>query len=173
MAFRDLTDVLGVTPPKTLPICGVLVEFPATISARSGQMLLAVAASARSSADATPDEVASRLHLTDEDGERLEAELLGDGAQALDDLGVIGDRRQHVVQTLIAWHLRGQEAAEAVWHGAGKATAPKDSKPRGGRASKTVGGARGRSKAGAGASSAPRKVAAATSRRGSRSAGTA
>jgi hypothetical protein len=165
MAFRDLTDVLGATSPKVLPIRGASVEFPGAISAWAGQMLLAIRRMAaqqveEGGSDASTARVVLDAGLiTEQDGLRLEGELLGDGAQALDDLGVFGDGRQRVISTLMTWHLSGQEAAEVVWEG--KAPTPNRATKRrtAGSSSRTGGTARASSRTGAGASSEPRKRA--------------
>lgn len=166
MAFRDLTDVLGATRAKVLPIHGREVAFPGTISAWAGQLLLAIrrateeSAAAGSSQVDTATLVMSSGLATEQDALQLERELLGDGAAVLDELGVIGDARVRVVGTLTVWHLSGQEAAELAWEG--KAQDPPNRATRrrtAGSSSPTAGTARARSKAGAGASSGRRTTA--------------
>ena len=159
MAFRDLTDVLGVSTPKRLPICGREVEFPSTISAWAGQLLLAIrhaaaeAAAAGSPASDMTELAMSGVAASEEDALRLERELLGDGGAVLDEMGVLGDARMRVVSTLIVWHLSGIEAAEVAWEG--KAPTPnREARREVGRASRTAGSAKARSRTAAGASSA-------------------
>lgn len=175
MAFRDLADVLDVPSPKILPINGTMVEFPGRISAASGALLILMRQKAvAGELDAAADLADTGL-ITDARALELEAELLGDGVQQLDELGVFGDGRARVVQTLMAWHMSGQEAAEAVWEG--KAQAPrqvgtKSSRPRAGRGSRTAatltaGGGAARSRAADGAASGRRTTTKGTSARGS------
>lgn len=167
MAFRDLTDVLGVTPDKVLPIEGHDVAFPARISAWAGTMLLAIQEAALRKAESGVDpssidldDLVTELAMQENDALDLEREILGDGAEQLAALGVIGEARQHVINTLMAWHLRGREAAEAVWDPPeGKAPALNRATRRAtaGRSSTTGGTARGRSRTAGGASSAAPK----------------
>lgn len=161
MAFRDLTDVLGATPAKVLPIHGKMIEFPGRVSARAGMLLLAIQRAAQEQqaelGEILPDQVvvaAVGLDGADEAGKYLEAEMLGDSRGELDALGVVGVERDRILATLTVWHLSGQDAAEAVWEG--KDPAPKASKPKAGRASKMAGGAGVRSRAAGGASSGSR-----------------
>lgn len=185
MAFRDLTDVLGVTPPKTLPIHGEQVEFPARVSARTGMLLLTL--QHRADAGEDVESVVDSLGLDDAAAVELERDLLGeDGLRRLDALGVIGDARAHVVGTLIAWHMRGEAAAVATWEAGPVTTAGKDAaasnratrRKTAGRSSKTAGAAAARSTAGSssartsgGASSGRRTAKAPATRRGSSSTG--
>jgi hypothetical protein len=165
--FDDLVDVLGITPAKVLPIHGQQVAFPGRVSARTGMLLLAIsrAAAARGGERSDVEGAVAALGLTDADAAELEADILGPSAAVLDDLGVIGDARQHVMGTLVAWHLGGQEAAEQAWAagaGSGKAQAPSSRATRratAGRSSKTDGRAVAPSRAAAGGSSAARRRA--------------
>jgi hypothetical protein len=147
MAFRDLTDVLGVSTPKVLPIRGRSVEFPGTISAWAGTLLLALrraAAESIESGDVDPSDVAGLVlstgAATEMDALRLERELLGDAGDVLDELGVMGEGRQHIIGTLTVWHLSGEEAATACWEGKAPVQ-PNRAKRRttAGRSSKTAG----------------------------------
>jgi hypothetical protein len=185
VAFRDLTDVLGVTPPKTLPIHGEQVSFPARVSARTGMLLLTL--QHRASAGEGVKDVVDSLALDDDAAAELERDLLGEaGARRLDELGVIGDARAHVMGTLIAWHLGGEEAASATWEAGpvttqGKAAAASNRATRrrtAGQSSKAAGTAAARSKGtstsaptSGGASSDRRTTKATASRRGSSSTG--
>ncbi len=165
MPFEDLVDVLGITPAKVLPIAGRQVAFPGRVSARTGMLLLAIQrdAVARGGEQRDVDETVAALGLTDDDAEALEAELFGESRAVLDELGVIGEARQLVMGTLVAWHLGGQEAAEKTWAagaGGGKAQAPSNRATRrttAGRSSKTAGKAAGPSRTAAGAASAGRR----------------
>lgn len=166
MGFTDLQDVLGTTPAKVLPIMGRKVAFPGRVSARTGMLLLSIQRDAVAQGGESGDVEATveALGLTDEDAEQLEVELFGDGRAVLDELGVIGEARQLVMGTLVAWHLGGIEAAEATWEAGtgGKAPAPSNRATRRktvGRSSKTAATAAGRSRAGAGAPSARRRPA--------------
>lgn len=175
MAFRDLTDVLGATRTKELPIHGRKVAFPGTVSAWAGQLLMAIRHAAEESAaagspDADPvDLVLASGAATEADALELERELFGDGAAVLDELGVIGEARAHVASTLVAWHLGGEEAALRAWEAGpkGKAPAPNRATRRrmAGSSSKTGGTAKASSRTAAGDSPARR----ATGSRGTRS----
>jgi len=163
--FRDLTDILGTTPPRALPIGGQVVEFPGVISAWAGQMLLSIRRAAAQEVEAGGDAeqgaqaVLAADLVSDQDGLRLERELLGDGLEVLDDLAVFGDARQRVISTLMTWHLSGQEAAEMVWEGKGPTPNRATKRATAGRSSKTAGTAKAQSRAVGGASSAGRKPA--------------
>ena len=162
MGFTDLQDVLGTTPAKVLPIMGREVAFPGRVSARTGMLLLSIQRDAASAGDV--DATVEALGLTDADAEALEVELFGDGRAVLDELGVIGESRQLVMGTLVAWHLGGEQAAVEVWEAGvgGKAGAPSNRATRrrtAGSSSKTAGGGAARSRAGAGAPTARRRAA--------------
>lgn len=167
MPFEDLVDVLGITPAKVLPIAGQQVAFPGRVNARTGMLLLAIQRDAITRGDGQRglEETISALGLTDADAEQLEVELFGESRHLLDELGVIGEARQLVMGTLVAWHLGGQAAAEETWAkgaGAGKAPAPSNRATRratAGRSSKTAGKGAAPSKAGTGAASAARRRA--------------
>lgn len=149
MAWADLTDVLGTTPPKQIPIHARMVDFPARISAWAGMTLLAIQRAAETGADA--ETTLERSGVTEDTATRLQNELLGSGAAVLDELGVIGDARNHVIQTLTVWHLHGEEAAARVWASPGKAPSP-PKKKKGGRRSTKNGKAGATSAAAGGAS---------------------
>jgi hypothetical protein len=165
MGFDDLADVLGITPAKVLPIGGRQVAFPGRVSARTGMLLLSLQRDALAR-DGDVEATIEALGLTDEDGEELEREIFGEAAAVLDELGVIGEARQLVMGTLVAWHLGGVEAAEKTWAAGvgGKAQTPGTSnratrRKTAGRSSKTAPTAAARSRAGSGASSAkPRRA---------------
>lgn len=149
MTFRDLTEVLG-SEPKVLPIRGTDVEFPGRISARTGTLLLKLQEEVEAGNDVVDDLVASGI-ITAEDAIEIEDDLLGDGRRVLDEMGVVGQMRQRVVETLTAWHLGGEEAAIGVWEG--KAL-NREQRRKVGKNSRAVGKDSARSRTGNGASSA-------------------
>lgn len=162
MGFTDLQDVLGTTPAKVLPIMGREVAFPGRVSARTGMLLLSIQRDASAAGDV--DATVEALGLTEEDAAQLERDIFGDGQAVLDELGVIGEPRQLVMGTLVAWHLGGEAAALEVWEAGvgGKAAAPSNRATRrrtAGSSSKTAGGGAARSKAAGGASPARRPQA--------------
>lgn len=159
MGFTDLQDVLGISPAKVLPIMGRQVAFPGRVSARTGMLLLSIQRDAAAAGDV--DATIESLGLTDDDAEALEAEIFGDARAVLDELGVIGESRQLVMGTLVAWHLGGEQAAVQVWEAGpgGKAPAPSSRATRrrtAGSSSKMAGGGAARSKAAGGAPTARR-----------------
>ena len=138
MAFRDLDEVLGLAPPVVLPIGGREYAFPGDISARAWLVLTRLAESLRGGAD---DDV---VVASDEEEAALRAELFGEGEAAMVADGCTAAEMKAVFYTLVAWHLGGKEAAEAVWESGGdegKVPAPnraqKRSRPRGSRAGST------------------------------------
>ena len=162
MGFTDLQDVLGTTPAKVLPIMGRQVAFPGRVSARTGMLLLSLQRDAV--ANGSVDASIEALGLTDADAEEFEVEILGESRAVLDELGVIGEPRQLVIGTLVAWHLGGEQAAVEVWEAGvgGKAGAPSNRATRrrtAGSSSKTAGTGAARSRAGAGAPTARRRAA--------------
>ena len=129
MAFRDLDEFL-VVKPIVLPIRGRDYAFPGSVSARVWlqlqSLLEQMQGAARAQAageDYDPDEEA----LSDVDEAAMMHEMLG-GVQ--DEMVADGLTSAHIraaFYTLIAWHLSGQEAAEAVWNAqgdVGKVAAP-------------------------------------------------
>lgn len=168
--WRDLADVVGLDAPKVLPIMGKEVAFPGRISAWAGGTLLAITAAAEAGAT-DPDEITETVGITEADAVELEAEILGDdGAAALDAAGVIGTARRHVVNTLMAWHISGEEAAREAWEAGGKAPRPNRAARRATAGRSSAGTSKGTkgsgvSRAASGASSA-RRTGAGT-RRGS------
>jgi len=128
MAFRDLDEFL-VVEPIVLPIRGRKYAFPGSVSARvwlqlqsMSELMQAAARAAAAGEDYEPDEEA----LSDVDEAAMMSEMLG-GVQ--DEMVADGLTSAHIraaFYTLIAWHLSGEDAAEAVWNAqgnGGKATA--------------------------------------------------
>lgn len=168
MAFRDLQDVYLPTP-KVLPIHGEEIEFPGRISADAGMTMLAIRSAMleQVGTEGTEEEYASAAltEVTAGQVAALEAEILGDAAADLDRLGVFGAARQHVVSTLVAWHMAGEEVAVATWEGKARPAPPTTSARRAGSARRTAGGAGGRSMAAAQKATAARSATARSGRR--------
>jgi hypothetical protein len=126
MSFRDLDEFLTVEP-IVLPIRGKEYRFPGSVSARvwlqlqalSEQMQQAKRAATRGD-DFEPDAEA----LSDMDEAAMMAEMLGGVQAEMVEDGLTSAHIRAAFHTLIAWHLSGQEAAEAVWAAQGKAPAP-------------------------------------------------
>jgi hypothetical protein len=166
MGWTDLADLHGVTPDIKLPIHGETVHFPGRISAWAGSMLLTIRASALEHEGEDPDEVgeqvANEIDLSSGVATELERELLGDGEQALERLGATISERQHVVNTVMAWHLYGEESAREVWEAAGKPPARQNRAARrktAGRSSTASGKGSASSRGGSGGKSASAKKA--------------
>jgi hypothetical protein len=169
MAFRDLSEVLEPPDPKVLPINGVPVEFPRSISAKVGAMCVTLVNSMEAAQGMSVDEFLGSLGWSDEDADELERGLLGDdGLAKLNDLGVLGEARMRVIATLLFWHLAGQEAAEVVWEGKAPAQPNREQRRAAGRARTTAGGGAPRTGAAAGGkSSRPKRTPTATAPTGS------
>lgn len=124
MPFDDLDDFLVVQPIR-LPIRGKTYEFPGSISARTGLMLQRLTAEADKVRDGStePTDLAAEV-LNDEEEIDLRAEVLGDTERQMAADGLSTAHVRHVFQTLLVWHMAGQEAAEKAWHTLGEAQAP-------------------------------------------------
>jgi hypothetical protein len=174
MGWTDLADLHGITPDIELPIHGEVIKFPGRISAWAGSLLMTIRAAILDQ-EGEPGDIGERvvesLDLSGEDVAAMERELLGDGADDLERLGVTGRERQHVVNTLTVWHLSGEEAAHAAWEGQGKAPArPNRAARRSGRTSATGGKGAANSRAvGGGRSGSAGPKAGVASRGGTRS----
>lgn len=129
MAFRDLDEFL-VVEPVVLPIRGRDYAFPGSVSARvwlqlqsMSEQMQAASRAAAAGEEFDPDNEV----LSDIDEAAMMSEMLG-GVQ--DEMVAAGLSSAHIraaFYTLIAWHLSGEEAAEAVWNAqgnGGKAAAP-------------------------------------------------
>ena len=148
MPFRDLDELLG-SPKKQLPIRGRLLDFPDRISKDTGLLLLRVQQRAKASdGDTDPATLVADL-LDDEGWTALQAEVLGRSPEELIAEGLSGQEIAHIFQTLISWHLYGQDAAEAAWESVGNGPAPNrktrrskaaapSNRPRGSRAGSTT-----------------------------------
>jgi hypothetical protein len=148
MAFRDLDEFL-VVEPFVLPIRGRQYAFPGAggISARtwlqmqslSDQVMKAQRAQADGDGDALDAEA-----LSDIDQAAIRKEIFGGLEDELAEAGLTGAHMDAIFGTLMAFHLSGREAAEAVWNAQGKAPAPnraarrKKSSPGGSRASSSA-----------------------------------
>lgn len=126
MAFEDLNDFL-VVKPKTLPVGGKLYEFPGAVSgevwlqmqALSEQLQRAQRAAAQGK-DYDPDAQA----LSDVDETAMRKEVLADGEAEMIADGLNSTQIGTVFQTLIFWHLSGEETAERVWRAGGEVPTP-------------------------------------------------
>ncbi len=155
MAFKDLAEAIDVREPIVLPVMGEAVEFPGTISARAGMILMAVISAARVSLaeedDASTAAVLAAGSISEADAAYLEAQLLGDVADRLDELVEYnGRRRALITNTLIVWHSQGAGEAEVYWNAGGelgKALTNRATRRKAGRSSKTDGGEQPPSKA--------------------------
>jgi hypothetical protein len=122
MAFRDLDEFL-VVKPVVLPIHGKDYAFPGEISARSWLRLqrLTERLQAQSNGDGLdPNEVM----LNDREEEELSNELFGGVDEEMVADGRTSTQIKAVFYTLVAYHISGQEAAEAVWEAQGEAPSP-------------------------------------------------
>ena len=127
MAFKDLDEVLSPPEPFVLPRRGKEYAFPGEITAatwlrvqRVGERAQRAAQAAAAGEDYSPDEEI----VSDDDQEKLLEELCGETlAEILAD-GFTDRELKVVLTTLIAYHMGGLEAAEAVWNNQGEAPAP-------------------------------------------------
>jgi len=157
--FTLLAEDAGARAPIVLPVPSNAdpTEFPGSISAETGKVLLLLRSGV----------LDQDVDITPEQYLQVEADLLGDGAERLAELGISPMIRQWIVSVLTVWHLFGREAGEEAWdlgpNGmAGKASPRATSPKTGGRTSKGATSASTRSPARtparrtAGGSSAPR-----------------
>ena len=159
MAFRDLDEFLVVTPVR-LPIRGKTYEFPGAISARSwllvqrmGEQFDRARRAEAAGEEYDPDEVA----IDDTEEVDLRGELFGPAEAEMVADGLTSAHLERVFFTLIAYHLSGIEAAEAVWEHAERTASGKPPAPnRATRRKGTSAASRG-SRAG---SKSPKKAAA-------------
>jgi hypothetical protein len=121
MAFRDLSEFLTVET-LDLPIRGKVYRFPGEISARSwllvqrvGEQFQAAARAKAKGEDYSPEAEV----LDDTSYAELSAELFGgvDAEMAAD--GLTSAHVKLAFATLLAYHLSGRDAAEAVWNAGG------------------------------------------------------
>lgn len=109
---------------KRLPIDGHVFEFPDRISAEAGEVLLRVHnAAVDAGENADPERVFEAAGIDPAQVHQAHAELLGDAHAELIAEGLSG-ALERVVQTLTAWHVFGQKAAESAWNGLGPTTPP-------------------------------------------------
>lgn len=155
MAFKDLAETIDVREPIRLPIMGEVVEFPGTISARAGMILLAIMGAAKQviqdSDEPSTSAVIAVAGVPESDAAYLEAQILGDVAERIDALCEYNLRRRNLVtNTLLVWHSQGLEAAEEFWNAGGdlgKALPNRKTRRKAGRSSTTDGGQHPRLKA--------------------------
>jgi hypothetical protein len=126
--FGDLTEFL-VVQPKSLPIDGVVYDFPGDVSAQAWlviQHALQTGVAAKIAADEGREYAAKSLILDDDTELDLRSELFGDCAQEMTDNGVSSAYQQHALTTLMVWHVYGRDAALKIWRGttSGEAAAP-------------------------------------------------
>lgn len=122
--FRDLDEVIRA-PAKELPIGGKVYRFPDRVSGRVGLALLRVRQAAATGRQDKTAAIEIVKGVLGDDGEaEVEAALLGEADDQMASDGVGPEQRQHVLQTLIVWHIGGKDAAVAAWHGSGEAQAP-------------------------------------------------
>lgn len=126
MAFRDLDEFLQVEP-LALPIRGKVYEFPGEVSAwawlltqRVGERFEKARRAREAGLELDPDEEV----LSDMDEGRLRAEMFGGVEEEMIADGLTSEHMKRVFYALVAYHLSGREAAEAVWNGQGEAKAP-------------------------------------------------
>ena len=126
MPFRDLDEFL-VVQPFVLPVRGKDYEFPGEVSARvwlklqalSDQLKRAQAAELHGE-DYEPDSEV----LSDTDEAEMRREMFGGVEEEMANDGCSSGQMKAVFYTLIAYHLSGREAAEAVWNSQGNLAAP-------------------------------------------------
>lgn len=132
-AFRDLDEIL-VDKPVRLPIKGKTYEFPGSIPARTGLMLQRIAAAAHKAKNASPTDLAEEV-LSDEEEIDLRGELMGSTEVEMARDGLTTAHTSHVFQTLLIWHMAGEEAAAAAWESLGKVQVPNRAARRASRGS--------------------------------------
>jgi len=126
MAFKDLGEFL-VVEPLVLPIRGKEYSFPGEISARSWLMVQRIGEKyerARRAKEVGQEVDPDEEVLSDQDEGILRAEMFGGVDEQMAADGLSSGHMERVFQTLIAFHLSGREAAEAVWQAQGEAKAP-------------------------------------------------
>lgn len=155
MAFRDLDDFLVVKPVE-LPIRGKVYAFPGEITAEAWLLLQIVAEQMERAqkAQAAGLPIDEDEEAVDDHAEsRLRSELLGGVEQEMIEDGLTSAHLKAVFYTLIAFHLSGLEAAEAVWEAQGETSAPNRATRR---AKSPRGASPTRSRGSQGASKAPK-----------------
>lgn len=120
-----------------IEVGGKEYEFPGEVPGRTGVQVQRLFAAA-SDPGAPPDAEV----LTDLDYEKIRAEILGDGQQAMLDDGVGSAAIQLVWEALFAYHGIGEAAAQAVL---ARGEAPAPAKKRSARTTSTAGATRTRS----------------------------
>jgi len=118
-AFRDLAEVFELTPIE-LPIEGTVYAFPARIPAETGLLLAQVRAAAETDAETDLDGIENVTM------EGLRVDLMGDSLTAMRAAAVPNVWIDHVLYTLMVWHMEGEDAAAVVWErrAPGEAAAP-------------------------------------------------
>lgn len=137
--FRDL-DLILVDKPIRLPIRGKTYEFPGNISARTGLLLERLGAEAQKakldvdSGKADPAALAAEV-FSDTEELDLRREVMGDTEAEMARDGLTTGHVRHVFQTLLVWHMTGEEAAAKAWESLGEAPAPNRAARRGSKGS--------------------------------------
>jgi hypothetical protein len=126
MTFRDLDEFLVVSP-KVLTIRGTRYEFPGEVSGRIWLQLQSISNAMQQAQRAAlagrefdPDQEA----LSDTNEAEMMREMFGGVEEQMVADGCSSVELTAVFRTLLAWHLSGEEAAEAVWNAQGEAPAP-------------------------------------------------
>lgn len=120
MSFKDF-DELVAPAPKALPIGGKWYEFPAKVPAATGLLMLKV--HRHQGVAKTVDELMDAAGITPEHLAQITDDVLGDTLAELVADGK-GGAVARALQALTAWHLYGQDAAEAAWNRVGPTAAP-------------------------------------------------
>lgn len=126
MAFRDLEEFL-VVEPLELPIRGKLYRFPGEISARAWLLVQRLGEKyerARRAREAGRPIDSDEEALSDYDESALRSEMFGDAEEEMIADNLTSGHMKRVFYALVAFHLSGREAAEAVWNNTGEAKAP-------------------------------------------------
>lgn len=121
MTFRDLDEFL-VVKPIVLPIHGKTYEFPGEISARLQLQLWQM--NERFQKARTQEFDPGEELLSDASEAEIRSAMFGEAeAQMVADDCTSTDIRT-VFNTLIAYHLSGEDVAKTIWESAGEAPAP-------------------------------------------------
>lgn len=126
MAFRDLTEFMTVEP-FPLPIGGKTYQFPGEISAKSWLQLqrLTEQITKAQLAQAAGVEVEPDTEvLSDTEEADLMQEMFGGVDEEMVADGCTSSQIKAVFYTLMAYHIKDVDAAEAVWNAQGESSAP-------------------------------------------------
>lgn len=126
MGFRDLSEFMTVEP-FPLPINGKVYKFPGEISAKSWLQLqrLTEQITQAQVAIASGEELDPDIEvLSDADESALMAEMFGGVDDEMVADGCTSSQIKAVFFTLMAYHIKDIDAAEAVWNAQGESSAP-------------------------------------------------